>query len=45
MKNAVFCDAMKFDFARTEVSEERIAYIIKAERISDLGKTLAVISN
>jgi hypothetical protein len=30
---------------RTDVSEQRITFIIRVERISDLGTTLAVSSN
>jgi hypothetical protein len=40
MKNAVFLDVTPMTFVRTDVSEERIASIIRVKRISELG-TLA----
>jgi hypothetical protein len=33
------------DVLRTDVSEEHIASIVRVEKISDLGTTLAVTSN
>jgi hypothetical protein len=44
MKNAVFCDVTPRASIRTEVSEERIATIIRVSSISELGITLAVTS-
>jgi hypothetical protein len=38
------CDAVWL-LLRTHVSEERIAFIIRVKRISELGITLAVTSN
>jgi hypothetical protein len=38
MKNAVFSDVTPCALLRTDVSEERIASIIRVERISELGK-------
>jgi hypothetical protein len=38
MKNIVFWDVMHVVVARTDVSEERIASIIRVERISELGR-------
>jgi hypothetical protein len=45
MKNAVFWDVTQCGFVRTDVSEERIASIIRATRIGEHGTTLAVNSN
>jgi hypothetical protein len=42
MKNAVFSGVA---FVRTDVSEERIASIIRKKRIRELGTTLAVTIN
>jgi hypothetical protein len=42
MTNAVFWDVTPCGFLRTDVSEERIASIIRVERISELGTALAV---
>jgi hypothetical protein len=44
MKNAVFWDVTPVALVRTDVSEERIASIIKVKRISKLGM-LALTSN
>jgi hypothetical protein len=44
MKNYFFWDLRREALIRTGVSEERIASIIRVERISELG-TLAVTSN
>jgi hypothetical protein len=44
MKNVVFWDLRRVVLVRTDVSEERIASIIRVTRIAQLG-TLAVISN
>jgi hypothetical protein len=45
LKNAVFWYVAKCPLVRTDVSEERIGYVISVERISELGKTAAVTSN
>jgi hypothetical protein len=45
MKNAAFWDVTLYDCCKTDVSEERIASIIRVTRFSELGKTLAVTSN
>jgi hypothetical protein len=45
MENAVFWDVTPCDSLRTDVSEERIASIIRVKGVSDLGTTLAVTSN
>jgi hypothetical protein len=45
MKNAVFWDVTLCDSCKTEVSEERIASIIRVTGIGELGTTLAVTSN
>jgi hypothetical protein len=45
MKNAVFWDVTPLALVRTDVSEERIASIIRVTRIGELGTTLAVTSN
>jgi hypothetical protein len=45
MKNVIFWDLMPWALVRTNVSEERIASIIKVERISELGTTLAATSS
>jgi hypothetical protein len=45
MKNAVFSGGMPMDFVRTDVSEERIASIIRVTRISELETTLVATSN
>jgi hypothetical protein len=45
LKNALFWDVTSLDLLRTEVSEERSAYIIRVTRIGELGTTLAVTSN
>jgi hypothetical protein len=45
MKNAVFRDATQCGSLRTDVSEERIASIIRVKRIGQLGATLAITSN
>jgi arginine repressor len=42
MKNAVSRMLRSLDLVRTDVSEERIAYSVKVNRISKLGITLAV---
>jgi hypothetical protein len=42
MKNAAFCDVTPYGSLRTNVSEERIASIIRVTRISELGTTSAV---
>jgi hypothetical protein len=41
MKNAVFTDVMPVALLRIDVSEERIASIMKATRIGELGTTSA----
>jgi hypothetical protein len=38
MKDALFLDVMLLVLVRSGVSEEYIPYIIRAERISELGK-------
>jgi hypothetical protein len=45
MKNAAFWDICRVALVRTDVSEERIASIIRLIRISELGTTIAVTSN
>jgi hypothetical protein len=45
VKNAVFWDVTLWGFVRTDVSEERIASIIRVERISEIGTKLAVTIN
>jgi hypothetical protein len=45
MKNAIFWDVLPYDSCKNRLSEERIAAIIRIGRISELGTTLAVISN
>jgi hypothetical protein len=44
MKDAVFLD-VRVALGRTDVSEERIASIIRVTRIGELGTTLSVTSN
>jgi hypothetical protein len=44
MKNAVFLDVTLVVLIRTDVSEERIASVMRVTRIGELGKTLAVTS-
>jgi hypothetical protein len=44
MNNAVFWDVTPYAFVRTDVSEERIASIIRVTRIGELG-TLSATSN
>jgi hypothetical protein len=44
MKNAVFWYVTPFDSVKTDVSEERIAFIMIMKRISELRTTLAVTS-
>jgi hypothetical protein len=44
MKNVVFWDVTRVALVRTDVLEERIASIIRAKRICELGTTLAVTS-
>jgi hypothetical protein len=39
------CAAVLMSLVTTDVSEERVAFILWAERISELGTTLAVTSN
>jgi hypothetical protein len=36
MKNVVFCDVTLVGLFRTDVSEERVGYIFKVERIREL---------
>jgi hypothetical protein len=45
VKNAVFWDLCRVALVRTDVSEERIASIIRVTRIGELGTTLPVTSN
>jgi hypothetical protein len=45
MKNIIFWDSTPVALVRIDVSEGRIASIIKAIRIGELGTTLTVISN
>jgi hypothetical protein len=45
MKNAVFWDIRHVALVRTDVSNERITYIIKVTRMNELGTMLAVTSN
>jgi hypothetical protein len=45
MKNAVLCDVTPCDSVKIDVSEERIASIIRVARIGELGIKLAVTSN
>jgi hypothetical protein len=45
MKNVVFWDVTSVALVRTDVSEERIASIIRVSRIGELGTTLTVTSN
>jgi hypothetical protein len=46
MKNAIFWNVMPFgSCGSANVAKERITYIIRVERISELGTTLAVTSN
>jgi hypothetical protein len=45
MKNAVFWNVTCLAFVRTDVSEELIAYIIRAERLKRARKTLAETTN
>jgi hypothetical protein len=45
MKNAVFWDVTPLALVKTDVSEDRIASIIKVTRINELGERLAVTSN
>jgi hypothetical protein len=45
IKNTVFWDVSSVDLVRNDVSEERIASIIRVTRISELGKHLAATSN
>jgi hypothetical protein len=42
MKIAVFWDLTPCDFCNTDVSEERIASIIRVTRIGELGTKLAI---
>jgi hypothetical protein len=44
-KNAVIWDVTPCDFVRTDVSEERVASIIRVTRIGELGTTLVVTSD
>jgi hypothetical protein len=43
LKNAVFCDVFRVGLVRTDVSDERVASLIRVKRISELGTRLAVI--
>jgi hypothetical protein len=45
MENAVFWDMALCGFCRIDVLEECIASIFRMERISELGRVLAVTSN
>jgi hypothetical protein len=45
MKNVVFCDVTPYDSCNNRRFRERIAYIIRMTRISELRTTLAVTSN
>jgi hypothetical protein len=45
MKNSVFWELRRVPLVRTDVSEERMASIIRVTRIGDLTTTLAVTSN
>jgi hypothetical protein len=45
MKNAVFLDVRRVALVRTDVSEERIAFIVRVTRINELGTMLALTSN
>jgi hypothetical protein len=45
MKNAVFWNVTSVAVGITDVSEKRIAYVIRVTRISELGKTLTVTGN
>jgi hypothetical protein len=42
MKNTVFWDVARVGLVRTDVTEERIASIIRVKRIGELGTTLAL---
>jgi hypothetical protein len=43
MKNAVFWDVMLSGYCKNDVSEKRIASIIRVTRIGELGTTLALL--
>jgi BRCT domain type II-containing protein len=45
VKNAVFWDVMSYGSCTADVSDERIASIIRVTRTCELGTTLAVTSN
>jgi hypothetical protein len=45
MKNAVFWDVSPCGSVSADVSEQRVASMIRVERIGELGKTLALTSN
>jgi hypothetical protein len=45
LKNGVFWDVSRVAVVRTDISEERIAFIIRVKKVSELGTTLAVTSN
>jgi hypothetical protein len=45
MKNAIVCAMTPCGSCKSDVSDERIASIIRVERISALGTTYAVTSN
>jgi hypothetical protein len=42
MKNAIFLDVAPSESCYTNVSEERVAYMFREDRISQLGTTLAL---
>jgi hypothetical protein len=45
IENAVFRDVCRVVLVRTDASEERIASIIRATRIGELGTAFAVTNN
>jgi hypothetical protein len=45
MKNSGFWDVIPRDPIRTDVSEERVPFIIRVERIGELGMIITVYSD
>jgi hypothetical protein len=45
VENAIFCDVMQSDSCKNYVSVERIAFIIRVKKISELGAATAVTCN
>jgi hypothetical protein len=45
LKNATYTMLRRVALVETDVSEERVTYIIRVTRIDELGTTLAVTSN